>query len=71
MPYDVFSRFLPENPHIRFFESRERGYFLAQATRSLWRTELRIVNTITKPETTSRTLKAYAVEASKAGAQEA
>jgi alkaline phosphatase D len=71
VPYDLFSRFLPENPHIRFFESRERGYVLAQATRSLWRTELRIVDTITKPEATARTLKAYAVEAGKAGAQEA
>lgn len=32
---------------------------------------LRIVNTITKPEATARALKAYAVEAGKAGAQEA
>ena len=23
VPYDVFCRFLPENPHIRFFESRD------------------------------------------------
>jgi alkaline phosphatase D len=30
VPYDRFSGFLPENPHIRFFESRERGYVLAE-----------------------------------------
>ena len=71
VPYDVFSRFLPENPHIRFFESRERGYVLAEVTPGLWRTELRVVDTITKPEATARTLKAFAVEAGKAGAHEA
>ena len=71
VPYDVFSRFLPENPHIRFFESRERGYVLAEVTPYLWRTELRVVDTITKSEATARTLKAFAVEAGKAGAHEA
>ena len=25
VPYEVFNGFLPENPYIRFFESRERG----------------------------------------------
>ena len=69
VPYDVFSRFLPENPHIRFFESRERGYVLAEVTPYLWRTELRIVDTITQPDAAARTLKAYAIEAGKAGAQ--
>lgn len=71
VPYDVFSRFLRENPHIRFFESRERGYVLAEVTPSLWRTDLRVVNTITQPEATVRTLKAFAVEAGKPGAQAA
>ena len=28
VPYEVFNGFLPENPHIRFFENRERGYVL-------------------------------------------
>jgi alkaline phosphatase D len=71
VPYDRFNGFLPENPHIRFFESRERGYVLAEVRPDLWRTDLRVVDTITKPEATARTLKVYAVEAGKAGAQEA
>jgi alkaline phosphatase D len=54
VPFDIFSRFLPENPHIRFFESRERGYVLAEVTPRLWRTELRVVDTITQPEATAR-----------------
>jgi alkaline phosphatase D len=69
--YDVFSRFLPENPHIRFFESRERGYVLAKVRPDLWRTELRVVDTISQPEAAARTLRAYAVEAGRAGAQPA
>jgi alkaline phosphatase D len=69
VPFDVFSGFVPENPHIRFFESRERGYVLAEVRPGLWRTELRVVDTITQPEATARTLKAYAVDPGKAGAQ--
>jgi alkaline phosphatase D len=67
--YERFNGFLPENPHIRFFESRERGYVLAEVRPGLWRTDLRVVDTITRPEATARTLKTYAVEPSKAGAQ--
>jgi len=67
--YDVFNRFLRENPHIRFFESRERGYVLVAVSPELWRTDLRVVDTITQPEATARTLGAYGVERGKAGAQ--
>jgi alkaline phosphatase D len=48
VPYERFSGFLPENPHIRFFESRERGYVLAEVGPGLWRTELRAVDTVTR-----------------------
>jgi alkaline phosphatase D len=69
VPYDRFNGFLTENPHIRFFESRERGYVRAEVRPGLWRTDLRIVDTTTQPESTARTLRAYAVEPGKAGAQ--
>jgi alkaline phosphatase D len=71
VPYDRFSRFLPENLHIKFFESRERGYVLAEVRPDLWRTELRVVDTITRPEATARTLRSYVVEDGRAGAQPA
>ena len=71
VPYDVFNGFLPENPHIRFFESRERGYVLVDVSPELWRTDLRVVDTITQPEATVRTLGSYAVEQGRAGAQPA
>jgi alkaline phosphatase D len=67
--YDVFNGYPPENPHIRFFESRERGYVLVGVSPVLWRTDLRVVDTITQPEATARTLGAYVVERGQAGAQ--
>lgn len=70
-PYEQFQGFLTENPHIKFFESRQRGYVLADVTPDLWRTELRTVDTITNPTATVSTLKAYVVEAGKPGAQPA
>jgi alkaline phosphatase D len=71
VPYDRFSSFLPENLHIKFFESRERGYVLAEVRPDLWRTELRVVDTITRPEATGRTLRSYVVEEGRAGAKPA
>jgi alkaline phosphatase D len=67
--YDRFNGFLPENPHIRFFESRERGYVLAEVRPDLWRTDLRVVDTVTRPEAKAQTLRSFGVEAGKAGAQ--
>jgi alkaline phosphatase D len=69
VPYEVFNRFLPENPHIKFFESRERGYVLVDVSRELWRTDLRVVDTITQPEASARTLGSYVVAPGRAGAQ--
>jgi alkaline phosphatase D len=71
VPFDVFNGFLTENPHIRFFESRERGYVLVDVSPELWRTDLRVVDTITQPEATARSLGSYIVERGKAGAQPA
>jgi alkaline phosphatase D len=50
---------------------RERGYVLVDVSPELWRTGLRVVDTISRPEATARTLGSYVVEHGKAGAQEA
>jgi alkaline phosphatase D len=71
VPYDVFSRSCRRIRTSGSSRAASAANVLAQATRSLWRTELRIVDTMTKPEATVRTSKAYAVEVGKAGAQEA
>ena len=69
--YDQFRAFLPENPHIKFFDSRPRGYGLVEVTPAQWRTELRTVSTVTEPEATVATLRSYVVESGVPGAQEA
>jgi alkaline phosphatase D len=61
--------FRPENPHIKFFESRERGYALAEITPGQWRTEFRAMSSITTSEATVRSLQAFVVESGKPGAQ--
>jgi len=33
VPYELFASFLPENPHVRFFESRKRGYVMVELAR--------------------------------------
>jgi hypothetical protein len=42
-----------------------------QLLEELWRTDLRVVDTITEPEATARTLGSYIVERGEAGAQPA
>ena len=58
-----------ENPHVRFFDSRERGYARVEVTPQHWRTDFRAVSTITRPEAGVRTLVSYVVESGKPGAQ--
>jgi alkaline phosphatase D len=48
---------------------RERGYVLAEVRPGLWRTDLRAVDTVTRPEATVRTLKSFVVQPGNAGAQ--
>lgn len=68
VPYDTFSAFLPQNPHIRFFESRHRGYVLCTANSKQMDVELKIVDTVREPVSAGKTLAAFVVESGKAGA---
>jgi alkaline phosphatase D len=71
VPYEKFKGFLPENPHIRYFESRERGYVRVEATPERWRADLRAVSTVARPEAEARTLASWVVESGRPGAQPA
>ena len=51
--YDAYQKFVPENLHVSFFESRERGYVRVDATPALWRTDLRVMSTIAQPAAAS------------------
>jgi len=61
-PYELYARCLPDNPHVRFFESRYRGYACADLTQDDMTTRFRVVSDVTKPDATIATLKTFIVE---------
>jgi alkaline phosphatase D len=66
--YGAFARYLPDNPHIRFFESRLRGYTRCTVRRGHWHTDLRAVDSITRRDAGARTLAPFVVEDGRPGA---
>jgi alkaline phosphatase D len=68
VPYEPFRRFLPANPHVRFFESRYRGYVLCDVTPNHWLADLRAVDQLRDRKGTARTLRSYYVESGRPGA---
>jgi alkaline phosphatase D len=69
VPYDRFDAFRAENPHIRFFESRYRGYGLCEITASSWRTTFRAVDHVLDRTAPARTLAEFVVEHGRPGVQ--
>ncbi|GAA0717531.1 alkaline phosphatase D family protein [Dokdonella soli] len=67
--YAERARHLPLNPHIRYFESRWRGYLRCEITPQLWRSDLRIVDDVGDPHSSARTLLTLHVENGRAGVQ--
>lgn len=68
IPYELIAPNLPANPHIKFFESRLRGYVRCQVDRQQWLSDLRVVETVKQPNTGIRTLATYRVENGQPGA---
>jgi alkaline phosphatase D len=62
---------LPENPHVKYYESRLRGYVRCDLDRERWRTDFRVVDAVTDPDAPVRTLSSWVVEEGRPGAQEA
>ena len=67
--YAAVARDLPHNPHVRYFESRWRGYLRCELTPQLWRTDLRIVDNVENAASSVRTLATFHVEDGRPGAQ--
>jgi alkaline phosphatase D len=70
-PYDMFKGFLAANPHIKFFESRKRGYVSVELTRKTMNAKYQVVSDVTDPKATLSTLAAFVVEDGQAGAKPA
>ena len=67
-PYEMFAAMLPDNPHVRFFESRKRGYVMVDLTRETMTTRFQVVSDVTDPNATLSTLKIFTIEDGRAGA---
>jgi alkaline phosphatase D len=67
--YDLLSPFLPDNPHLKFFESRLRGYVQCTVEPKQWVSQLQVVETVAKPKAGLRTLASYRVASGHPGAQ--
>jgi alkaline phosphatase D len=66
-PYEVIARALPDNPHIRFFESRRRGYVAIDLVPAHMQVRMRVVTDAADPKAEISTFKAFAVEGGRPG----
>jgi alkaline phosphatase D len=69
--YEQYSAYLADNPHVRLFESRWRGYLRCVVDQRRWRTDLRVVETVQRPGAPVRTLASFVVEDGRPGPQRA
>jgi alkaline phosphatase D len=67
-PNDVLNAMLPENPQVKFFDSRSRGYISADLDRRRLRTRYQAISDRRDPNATISTLKSWAVESGRPGA---
>lgn len=67
--YAAVSADLPHNPHVRYFDSRWRGYLYCEVTPGVWRTDLRIVDDVENAASRGRNLISFYVEDGRPGAQ--
>jgi alkaline phosphatase D len=65
------SESIPDNPHIKLYEGRHRGYTLCDVTNGAWTADLRGVGDVLKPELKAETIKRFVVEDGKPGPVEA
>ncbi|GAA2649757.1 alkaline phosphatase D family protein [Streptomyces vastus] len=59
------------NPHIRFFDGDRRGYVRCTLDRGQWRTDLRMVTTVSRSDAPAYTFASFAVEDGTPGAHQA
>ena len=69
VPHDRFSALRADNPHVRFFDSRVRGYARATVTPTRWQTEFVSLGlaAVTDPQASASVLSRWVVEAGQAG----
>ncbi|RMS14766.1 Phosphodiesterase/alkaline phosphatase D [Pseudomonas coronafaciens pv. coronafaciens] len=69
-PFEAFNSILGLNPHVKFFESRQRGYVAVDLTEHQMSARFQVVSDVLDPAASVSTLKRFLVAAGKAGAME-
>ncbi|MDB5440737.1 MAG: alkaline phosphatase [Caulobacteraceae bacterium] len=66
--YEDFSAMLPQNPFVRYFESRQRGYVSMEIDSQHARADFRVISDRNDPKASVSTLKSFIIEDGKPGA---
>jgi alkaline phosphatase D len=66
-PYDLFMKFMPDNPHVRYFESRKRGYAMLEIEPKRMTAHFRSLADVTLANTEVETLKSFVVAEGRPG----
>ncbi|HEY1709042.1 MAG TPA: alkaline phosphatase D family protein [Rhizomicrobium sp.] len=66
-----FEAFLPDNPHMKYFNGSNRGYVSVDVSRKEMNVRFRAVTDVTDPKTDIRTLAAFTLEDGRAGVVQA
>ncbi|HEX2159329.1 MAG TPA: alkaline phosphatase D family protein, partial [Actinomycetes bacterium] len=69
--YQAFRKHLADNPHVRFFDNRWRGYLRSTVLRERWYADLLAMRTVERPGAPMRALARFVVEDGRPGAQRA
>jgi len=70
-PQERLNQFLPENPHMKLVDSRYRGYVRVEVTPTQLRSDLRVMESVARPDAPCSTMATFVVEDGKAGPQPA
>ncbi|MBI3677450.1 MAG: alkaline phosphatase D family protein [Proteobacteria bacterium] len=70
-PFEQFAGFLPDNPHIKFFESRKRGFVSLEIARKQMTARFKALADVTDRDSVISDLAVFAIEDGRAGAAKA
>ena len=67
---DTYKETLDKNPHIRYFNARNGGYVRCDLTPGLWRSDLRVADSVEDRRSPVHTVASFVVEDGQPGAQD-
>jgi alkaline phosphatase D len=66
-PYEMVAKWLPENPQVKFFDSRKRGYAAVDLSHDRMVTRFQAISDAADPDATVETLATFVMEAGRKG----